>query len=625
MSAARGISMLTNIHDLPTFQSWHRIVNAVLLLLMLGTWTHSAVAQAPKHNPTWLPDPPRYKYGEKKNIAVRMDDGIVLRADEYYPTDAITSARARGRFPVLLVQTPYGKDRALQNLADYFVRRGYVLVIADMRGFGESQGQAAWFDARTGRDGAELADWAAKLDEADGKVGLMGCSYLGVAQFFTASHLRRESPVKAMAPFCVDSNFYRDLTAFGGIPTQFVTAVRAVTTSGAEDDPARDPFMHTIISLATQDNAYYSDYWESLNVTTLMPKIVSLGVPVLTESGWHDIFPGGNIDAEVAAENALQHRPVDQVLKSGTVVSGRYQAIVGNWTHAEHTGDSLLPIMLSWFDTWLKGKSTGIADTDKPLHLYQLGANRWIDSATYPITDQATTFYLSPGSLSDKGSPGVGSADQLCAAIRQGLADCSQRLLWAPEGPGATLTFDSGKLNAPMNITGPGDVTLYVRSSRPDVELSATLFDVDPAGHASKVTNGAQLGSQRTLNQAASWYSKDGRLIRPSHFFTKEKSSPVPLGETVRIDIELLSSLIRIPAGHQLRLVVASQPSDDFRQYGATVQLPNPLTPTPEQFSNLVGGVYTILFGSEGPSAVNLSTANEADLVSSTVDWGPGN
>jgi uncharacterized protein len=168
-------------------------------------------------------------------------------------------------------------------------------------------------------------------------------------------------------------------------------------------------------------------------------------------------------------------------------------------------------------------------------------------------------------------------------------------------------------------------VTLYVRSTRPEVELSATLFDVDPDGHATKITNGAQLGNQRGLNNEASWYSKDGRLIRPSHFFTKAKSSPVPVGEAVRIDIELLPALIHVPAGHQLRLVVATQPADDFRQYGPKVLFQNPLTPTPEEYSNLVGGIYTILFGRQGPSAINLSTASDSDLVSSKVDWGPGN
>ena len=594
-----------------------------LLLLVLCLTMDCAAAQAVQLPSPWQPEPPKYTYDTKKDISVRMDDGVVLQADEYFPVHPVTGGKSPGRFPVLLAQTPYGKSRAVQNLADYFVRRGYVLVIADLRGFGASQGQAAWFGTRMGRDGVALANWAAKLDEANGKVGLIGCSALGVVQFFTANNLSRESPVKAMAPFCSDSNFYRDLIAIGGIPTQFALIFRTVATPGVQDDPMTDPLMQTIISQMTQDNAYYNSYWESLNVTTFMPRIVSLGIPILTESGWHDLYPGGNLDVEVAAQNAFQHRPVDRPLAAGTSVSSRYQAIVGNWSHSEHTGDTLLPIMLRWFDTWLKGRSTGMTDTDKPLHLYLIGANRWIDSATYPITDQATTLYLAPGLAPGNGSLRTGSADQACAAERS--ADCSRPLFWAPEIPGVTLTFDSGKLNSPLNITGPGDVTLYVKSTRPEVELSATLFDVDPDGQATKITNGAQLGSQRALNSEGSWYSKDGRLIRPSHFFTKEKSSPVPIGEAVRLDIELLPALIHVPAGHQLRLVVATQPADDFRQYGSTLLFHNPLTPTPEQFSNLVGGIYTVLFGKEGPSAINLSTASDSDLISSKVDWGPGN
>jgi predicted acyl esterase len=96
------------------------------------------------------------------------------------------------------------------------------------------------------------------------------------------------------------------------------------------------------------------------------------------------------------------------------------------------------------------------------------------------------------------------------------------------------------------------------------------------------------------------------------------------MGDTVRIDLELLPSMIQIQPGHQLRLVVASQPADDFRQYSPTSELPNPVTPTPTEFSNLVGGIYTIYFGSATPSALNLSTASEKDLLFSATNWGPG-
>ena len=178
-------------------------------------------------------------------------------------------------------------------------------------------------------------------------------------------------------------------------------------------------------------------------------------------------------------------------------------------------------------------------------------------------------------------------------------------------------------LEAPLILSGPGDVTVFLRSTRPEVELAATLLDVSPDGNTAKITNGAQLGSQRALDRATSWYSQDGRLIRPSHYFTKAMSSPVPLGKTVQLDIELVPTMIRIPAGHRLRLQLISEPASDFRQYWKNMQLPNPLLPTPEELANLTGGIYTIMYESEGPSVIHLSTASDADLAPSANDWGP--
>ena len=370
------------------------------------------------------------------------------------------------------------------------------------------------------------------------------------------------------------------------------------------------------MSQATGDDAYFNSYWDSLNVAHLMPKIVASGIPVLSESGWYDLFPGGNIDATVEAQNTLARRPRDQPLQGSA--SGRYQAIVGAWFHGEHTGDSLQPVLLEWFDTWLKGKTTRFSDFGKPLHLFVIGADRWIDSSTYPLTNKATSFYLSPETLAADGSM------RGCVSAGTPKAGCSAKLIWAPEFEGtASLTFDSEPLNAPFIIGGPGDVTIYLKSSRPEVELTAPLLDLAPDGSVTKITDGAQLGSQRELDPATSWYSDEGQLIRPSHFFTKEKNRPIPIGQTVRLDIELVPTVIRIPTGHRLRLKLISQPAGLFHQYWNAVQMPNPLAPTPQQLGNLVGGEYIVLFGSEGSSVMNLSTANESELSTSAFDWGP--
>lgn len=97
----------------------------------------------------------------------------------------------------------------------------------------------------------------------------------------------------------------------------------------------------------------------------------------------------------------------------------------------------------------------------------------------------------------------------------------------------------------------------------------------------------------------------------------------VPIGKSVRMDIELVPTVTRISAGHQLRLKLISEPGPSFHQYWKTVQIPNSPLPTPEELANLTGGIYTILFGGEEPSVMNLSAASDSDLAASMADWGP--
>ena len=98
-----------------------------------------------------------------------MSDGTVLRADVYFPVEPGTNTPATGPFPVLLQQTPYGKAfiadaSAIANTdIDYLVDRGYIVVIADVRGTGDSGGSFDLFDPVQSTDGVTLAKWAAAL------------------------------------------------------------------------------------------------------------------------------------------------------------------------------------------------------------------------------------------------------------------------------------------------------------------------------------------------------------------------------------------------------------------------------------------------------------------------------
>src|SRR5437660_4838218 len=97
----------------------------------------------------WTPEPARYGISEQQNLPVTMSDGTVLRANVYYP--ATGGQPAAGPFPVLLTQTPYGKDTGgtsggATGEDTYLIERGYIDVVADVRGTGDSGGQFGLFD-----------------------------------------------------------------------------------------------------------------------------------------------------------------------------------------------------------------------------------------------------------------------------------------------------------------------------------------------------------------------------------------------------------------------------------------------------------------------------------------------
>jgi uncharacterized protein len=126
-----------------------------------------------------------------------------------------------------------------------------------------------------------------------------------------------------------------------------------------------------------------------------MPQVVANGVAALSEAGWNDLFPGGAIGDYLAAQNAFFGRPVTAPITAGMPVTGRYQAIVGPWTHAENTsGDVLNGLKEAWFDTWLKGNPTGMADTTIPLHIFENNATSWVDTEAWPPAPSTGTFYL---------------------------------------------------------------------------------------------------------------------------------------------------------------------------------------------------------------------------------------
>src|ERR1700758_3771199 len=174
--------------------------------------------------PPWTPAPARYGVGVRHNVGVPMSDGVVLRADIHYPTDPETGRPAVGPFPVLLSVTPYGKkapppaEQIGGAATPYLIKRGYIEVMVDVRGCGVSGGSFEMFGERQTQDGVELVEWASRLPNANGRVGMFGISYLAINQLFTAAAVGPDSPLKAIFPVMAARDFYRDAAAMGGAP-----------------------------------------------------------------------------------------------------------------------------------------------------------------------------------------------------------------------------------------------------------------------------------------------------------------------------------------------------------------------------------------------------------------------
>ena len=110
----------------------------------------------------------------------RMRDAVRLSVDVFRP-------KTDGRFPAILIITPYSNNPGYQGRGSWFAQRGYVVAVADSRGRNDSEGTWDPFSPKHKTDGYDLVEWLAAQPWCDGNVGMMGLSYMGWAQWWTAS------------------------------------------------------------------------------------------------------------------------------------------------------------------------------------------------------------------------------------------------------------------------------------------------------------------------------------------------------------------------------------------------------------------------------------------------------
>jgi putative CocE/NonD family hydrolase len=154
-----------------------------------------------------------------------MRDGVKLATDIYRPSQ--NGQVVDGKFPVILMRTPYNKDDAAQA-ANAFVPHGYVVVLQDVRGRYTSEGH--WRPlVDDPSDGFDTAQWIGSQPWCDGGIGTIGSSYAGATQHALA--IANAPYVKAMIPRNAMSDFGRyGVRHNGAFELRFLTgSLRLVT------------------------------------------------------------------------------------------------------------------------------------------------------------------------------------------------------------------------------------------------------------------------------------------------------------------------------------------------------------------------------------------------------------
>jgi putative CocE/NonD family hydrolase len=495
------------------------------------------------------------------NVRIPLRDGITLSADLALPGQLPA--------PAVVIRTPYGKTGERQSRRHtVLAEAGYAAVGVDVRGRGDSDGIFQPY-RNDGPDGADVIAWAAAQDWCTGDVATYGGSYGGRIQWLTA--LERPPALRAMVCLVTPSDPFVEWPT--GLPTpmhiHWYRMTDARMPQYLDDVDWMAVYQHR--PLATMDEAagFVSPGWrEELQHRTLdewwepvryQHRIGEVDVPVLHISGWYD-------DEEIGT-------PANFARMAAAGRAGQ-RLLMGPWGHVVNTTralgevdfgpDALIDLdghISAFLDEHVKGIAPDPAPA--PVRIFVMGANEWRDEQSWPPASAVTTvFHLSsngnansrfgdgqlvPSAVTSEQPPDEWTHDPDRPVPF--ITGQSSAQIGGPddylgvEGRGDVLVFTSDPLSEPLEIIGAVAVVAHVETSAADTDVMAKLLDVHPGGFAQRLCDGMV------------------RLRYRAGFAAEQQVTP---GETYEVRISLWDTCVRLPAGHRLRVEIASSAFPKF-------------------------------------------------------------
>lgn len=448
-----------------------------------------------------MPAPTTPEPNISKDLEIPMPDGAVLLADLYTPRDG-------SNYPTVLVRSPYGRQSLTPSIFSLpFAERGYNVLCQSARGTAGSGGDFI-YARHEHQDGLATIEWIKKQAWFNGQLVLAGGSYLGFVQWAVAAFVGPE--LKALAPTITSSDF-NHFRFQGG--TLALEAMLVWSTAMTESATTGSNFLRDLITRSKRqkklDEAYnylplkeadrlvigkpsetYQDilahgpedpYWQAVDWSHTVGEV---DAPIDLATGWYDLFLYWQL---------LDYRRLREAGKKPYL-------LIGPWFHGQF--NSVGPIIkenLAWFDAQVKGKLAGLRKN--PVRLFVMGANEWRDFADWPPPAQAEKWYLQPyGGLAKdlpptskpdhyrynpaNPTPEIGSGSN-SLSMYLGPKD-NQKL----EARADVLVYTSGVLNIELEIIGPLQAELYVRSSLEHIDFFTRLCVVEKSGKSLNLCDG---------------------------------------------------------------------------------------------------------------------------------------
>jgi X-Pro dipeptidyl-peptidase len=571
------------------------LVIALLLSLALPGAAGAAVSAPAASGPTQPVD----DFAGAVRETVWVDTGIDgdgdgksdrVAADIVRPTEPTAAGQ---KIPVIMDASPYysccgrGNESEVKTYDssgrpvgfplfydNYFVPRGYAVVLVDLAGTNRSKGCADvggpsdvgsakavidWLNGRAQGFTAVSGGTAVTPSWTNGSVGMIGKSYDGtIADGVAATGV---AGLKTIVPISAISAWYdyynADGVSFGeGGPSDLAQTVEQ--GNGGQNCSAENQKL-------VQGAPANGDVSAAWNARNYVANVANVHASVFASQGLEDLnvktIQFGQWWAGLAANNVERKVWLSQ---TGHVDPFDYRR--ADWVDALH----------QWFDHYLMGIDNGVQNG--PQASIERHPDQWVDQSSWPA-EGSTVVAMKPHAGT---TAGVGTLTTAASSGTASFTDNPKQdeTAWAAQPTSASSArtlFTTGPLQQDLHISGTGSVTVTATPSTSSAHLSAVLVDYGSATirNATAAGEGIKTGTTQscwgenapgddgcyldtsadTANVGLEIFSRGWADL--ANYQSLSQETPLTPGKPVTMTFRLASTDHIVPKGHQLALIIA--------------------------------------------------------------------